>query len=54
MPIFLDGLRRTRNPVFGSWRDHALRCLTEFPQLFVGHLPEPRSQRFNVQGRELD
>ena len=27
------------------WRgDHVLRRLTEFLQIFVGHLPEPRSQ----------
>jgi hypothetical protein len=30
--------------------DHISRRLTEFPQLFVGHSPEPRSQAISVQG----
>ena len=35
-------------------RDHVSRRLTEFAQVFVGHLPEPRSQCVDVQGYKLD
>jgi len=34
--------------------DHIPRRPTEFSQLFVGHLSEPRSQHIDVQGRKLN
>lgn len=35
-------------------RNHVSRRLTEFSQVFVGHFAEARSQRINVQGRQLN
>jgi hypothetical protein len=34
--------------------DHIPSRFTKFAQLFVGHLPEPRSQAVNVQVRQLN